>query len=125
MQPHLTGVVIGISLTALAASVSAQVRYVDDTGGVHWVQSEEQIPVQYRGRADTRLPSSPSLPPAGNRVTDRAKADSPLLDIRSHSQPTSGMAEAPPADPEPWQPPPEQAPPRPRMIPLFSPWGYQ
>ena len=126
MHPHLAGALIGVGLTALAATVSAQVRYVDETGGVHWVQSESQVPVQYRGRADTRLPSVPSMPQAGHRApADRAKADSPRLDLPNQSLPTSGMAEATPADPDQWQPPAQQAPPPPRMIPLFSPWGYQ
>ena len=124
--PQLAGVVIGIGFTVLAASVSAQVRYVDETGGVHWVQSESQVPVEYRGRADSRLPSVPSMPSAGNRAaTGDAKAESPRRDLPSHSLPASGMAEAMPAAPDQWQPPPQQAPPPPRMIPLFSPWGYQ
>ena len=126
MQPQLAGAIIGIGLTVLAGSVSAQVRYVDDTGGVHWVQSESQVPEQYRGRADTRLPSVPSVPPAGGRAaTDRAKADPPRLELPSHSLPTSGIAEATPAGADGWEPPAQQAPAAPRMIPLFSPWGYQ
>jgi len=124
VQPQLAGAIIGIGLTVLAGSVSAQVRYVDDTGGVHWVQSESQVPEQYRGRADTRLPSVPSVPPAGCRAaTDRAKADSPRLGL--HSLPTSGIAEATPVGPDGWEPPAQQTPAAPRMIPLFSPWGYQ
>ncbi len=126
VYPQLAGAVIGIGLTVLAASVSAQVRYVDETGGVHWVQSESQVPVEYRGRADSRLPSVPSMPQAGNHAaTGGAKAESPRRDLPSLSLPASGRAEATPADPDGWQPPAEQASATPRMIPLFSPWGYQ
>jgi hypothetical protein len=126
VQPQLAGVVIGISFTVLAGSVGAQVRYVDETGGVHWVQSESQVPVEYRDRANSRLPSVPSMPQAGNRAaTDGAKAESPRRVLPSQSLPAAGMAEATPADPDAWQPPAQQALPTPRMIPLFSPWGYQ
>ncbi len=38
----------------------AQMRYVDDRGQTHWVQSPDQIPPQYRGQAD-----SPQLPAMG------------------------------------------------------------
>jgi hypothetical protein len=124
--PQLAGAVIGIGLTVLAASVSAQVRYVDETGGVHWVQSESQVPVEYRDRADHHLPSVPSMPQAGNRAaTDGPKAASPRRDLPSQSLPAAGIAETRPADPDEWQPPAQQALPTPRMIPLFSPWGYQ
>ncbi len=127
MLPQLAGALIGIGLTVLAASVSAQVRYVDETGGVHWVQSESQVPVEYRGRADSRLPSVPSMPSAGNRAATRgATAESPRRDLAGQSLPAaSGMAEATPADSDAWQPPAAQSPATPRMIPLFSPWGYQ
>jgi hypothetical protein len=126
VYPQLTAAVIGVGLTVLAASVSAQVRYVDEAGGVHWVQSESQVPVEYRGRADGRLPSVPSMPPAGNHAAPGgAKAESPRRELPSPSLPASGLAEATPAAPDEWQPPAEQAPATPRMIPLFSPWGYQ
>lgn len=123
MKPRLAGLIIGTGLAVLAASVSAQLRYTDDTGGVHWVQSEQQIPEQYRGRAETRIPSSPpASPPAEDRrVTDRAKADSPRLDLRSAGQPASAIAVPSPAEPEPWQPPASPPLPRPRMVPLISP----
>ena len=123
MKPRLAGLIVGFGLAALAASVSAQVRYTDDTGGVHWAQSEQQIPERYRGRVETRLPAlPPASPPAEDRrVPDRAKADSRRLDLRSVDQPAAGIAEPPPAEPEPWQPPASPPLPRPRMVPLISP----
>lgn len=50
--------VLGVALM-LSTQVFAQpFRYVDDQGGVHWVQSREQIPEEYRDKAETpRLPN--------------------------------------------------------------------
>src|SRR5260370_23287937 len=43
--------VLGSLILAIAGQSAAQVRYVDETGGVHWAQSAEQIPEKYRGKA--------------------------------------------------------------------------
>ncbi len=119
MNPRgMGGLVIGIGLTVLAASAGAQVRYVDGNGGVHWVQSEEQVPAQYRDRVETHLPSvPPSMPPAGDRgVTDRAKADALLPGL-----PASGIIAAPIPEPTPWQPP--EQPEAPTARPMAPPPG--
>ena len=70
VYPQLAGAVIGIGLTVLAASVSAQVRYVDETGGVHWVQSESQVPVEYRRRS---IEASPFVHPASEQRGRQAR----------------------------------------------------
>ena len=48
---------IVIGLLAVAAPAPAQLRYVDSQGVVHWVQSQNQIPPEYREKAE-----QPKLP---------------------------------------------------------------
>jgi hypothetical protein len=122
MKARVLAVIIGISLTALAAPGDAQVRYLDASGGVHWVQSEAQVPAQYRSRPGARQPASP---PAGDRSIPSPSTARPApTDIRTRS--AAGSMETPVADTESLPSlPVAQTPPVPRMIPLFSPWGYQ
>ncbi|SRR5712692_3400565 len=53
--------VLGSLILAVAGQSAAQVRYVDDKGQSHWVQSEAQVPEQYKGKVAT-----PSLPPVSD-----------------------------------------------------------
>ena len=48
---------IVVALLTVAASATAQIRYVDSAGVVHWVQSPAQIPPEYREKAE-----QPKLP---------------------------------------------------------------
>jgi hypothetical protein len=43
-----------------AGQSSAQVKYVDEKGNSHWVQSEDEVPERYRGKAAT--PNLPMIP---------------------------------------------------------------
>jgi hypothetical protein len=48
---------IALVTVAFVSAVDAQYRYVDDRGIAHWVQSPNQIPPQYREKAE-----QPKLP---------------------------------------------------------------
>src|SRR5260370_41099059 len=52
-----TGVSVALVVVLLGCgAASAQVRYVDGQGVVHWVQSLDQVPPEYRGQGQPRLP---------------------------------------------------------------------
>jgi hypothetical protein len=46
-----------VFVLVVTTSAEAQLRYIDQAGGVHWVQSVEQVPPEYRGAL-----TSPALP---------------------------------------------------------------
>lgn len=59
-QVHPASVAAGLAAVMLLASVApvaAQLRYVDRHGVVHWVQTRQQIPPEYRDKAE-----EPALP---------------------------------------------------------------
>ena len=62
-----------------AGQSSAQVKYVDENGNSHWVQSENQVPERYQGKA-----TKPDLPMIlqGDGTAGRA-LDNNLQGLRS------------------------------------------
>jgi hypothetical protein len=59
MNKHTVTIVVALVLAA--GQAEAQVRYVDGQGQAHWVQTESQVPEQYRQAATT-----PALPGVGH-----------------------------------------------------------
>lgn len=59
-----TIIVTAAALAILAGTAQAQVKYTDDQGNSHWVESRTQVPEKYRDRW-TR-PDLPQLQPSGN-----------------------------------------------------------
>ncbi|MCW5830269.1 MAG: hypothetical protein KIT79_13245 [Deltaproteobacteria bacterium] len=70
----------GAALVLLAASISpaAMYKYTDETGTVHFVDSEEKIPPRYRKKAATHSPTVrvPSLQ-IGDEIQSPRKSESP------------------------------------------------
>ena len=53
-----------LALLAVAGPTSAQVKYIDETGGTHYAQSEWMVPERYRAKAK-RLGSLPFVSVSG------------------------------------------------------------
>jgi hypothetical protein len=68
---------IGLILVVLASPLAAQIRYKDDEGVMNWVDSMDQVPLQYRsGAVDT----SPKVAPPSEKdrkapASDEAKQE--------------------------------------------------
>ncbi len=68
--------VMGVAVLLGAAASYAQVRYLDDNGVTHWVQTPEQIPPQYRGRETTPgLPEIQTESPQAGGLSERCKRE--------------------------------------------------
>lgn len=82
--------VLGSLILAVAGQSAAQVRYVDDKGQSHWVQSEAQVPEKYRQGAAT--PFGERAKPSCNE-RDMRREQSRIESAASHALIMSDLRE--------------------------------
>lgn len=78
MKTAACAVLLGATLWGLTLPADAQMKYVDRDGKSHWVQTEDQIPSEYRSSA-----SRPRLPGAGQGDADQRREYQRKLDGES------------------------------------------